>query len=144
MADDGVALARRLFMHVKDGGTATAMDLSRLVSEMEKIQHERDMWRDENVKKQTACEQMGIRITGLQSDLNVACSERDRLAADLSEAHKAILPWIDDVGWLNAEYARHTDALRRIAMPGKDIGYCRDGHEIAVLIARDALKDGET
>lgn len=115
MSEEGVALARRLFMHVKDGGTVTAMDLSRLVSEMEKIQHERGM----------------------------AWAERDRLAADLSEAHKAILPWIDDVGWLNAEYDRHTDALRRIGMPGKDIGYCRDGHEIAVLIARDALKDGE-
>ena len=140
MSDDGVALARRLFMHVKDGGTVTAMDLSRLVSEMEKIQHERDMWRDENVKKQTACEQMGIRITGLQSDLNVACSERDRLAADLSEAHKAILPWIDDVGWLNAEYARHTDALRRISLGSQNSGTTKEslGKE-----ARDALKESE-
>ena len=140
MSDDGVALARRLFMHVKDGGTVTAMDLSRLVSEMEKIQHECDAWRDENVKKQTACEQMGIRITGLQSDLNVACSERDRLAADLSEAHKAILPWIDDVGWLNAEYARHTDALRRISLGSQNSGTTKEslGKE-----ARDALKESE-
>lgn len=65
--------------------------------------------------------------------------ERNRLAADLSNAHMAILPWIDQVGWLNAQYAKHVEALRRIGMPGKDIGYCRDGHEIAVLIARDAL-----
>jgi hypothetical protein len=28
-------------------------------------------------------------------------------------------------------------------MPGKDIGYCRDGHEMAVLIARDALKESK-
>ena len=98
MADDGVALARRLFMHVKDGGTVTAMDLSRLVSEMEKIQAECDMWRAENVKKQTACEQMGIRISGLQSDLGVACSERDRLAADYAKAQRDIVSWIEKAG----------------------------------------------
>lgn len=70
--------------------------------------------------------------------------ERLRLAADLAEAHKAILPWIDDVGWLNAEYARHTDALRRIAMPGKDVDCTKEGHMVAVLIARDALKEDAT
>ena len=70
--------------------------------------------------------------------------ERLRLAADLAEAHKAILPWIDDVGWLNAEYARHTDALRRIAMPGKDADCTKEGHMVAVLIARDALKEDAT
>ena len=115
MADNDIALARRLFLHVKDGGSVTAMDLSRLVAALEKLQRELDMWREENLKKQTACEQMGARITGLQSDLAVACSERDRLAADLAEAHKAILPWIDDVGWLNAQYAIHTAALREAA-----------------------------
>lgn len=67
--------------------------------------------------------------------------ERDRLAADLATAQKAILPWIEQVGWLNARYDIHTDALRRIGMPGVEIGYCRDGHEIAVLIARDALRE---
>jgi len=115
MSDDGVALARRLFMHVKDGGTVTAMDLSRLVSEMEKIQHERGM----------------------------AWAERDRLAADLSEANNAILTWIEKSLHLTAMNMEQSLALRRIGMPGKDIGYCRDGHEIAALIARDALKDGE-
>ena len=116
MPDEGIALARRLFLHVKDGGSITAMDLSRLVMEMESLQTQRD----------------------------VAQAERLRLADELARTEKAILPWIDDVGWLNAEYARHTDALRRIAMPGKEIGYCRDGHEIAVLIARDALKEDKT
>lgn len=109
----GTALARRLYLHVKEGGSVTEMDMSRLVMEMERIQHERDL----------------------------AQSERDRLAADLATAQKAILPWIEQVGWLNARYDIHTDALRRIGMPGKEIGYCRDGHEIAVLIARDALKE---
>ena len=67
MADDGVALARRLFMHVKDGGTVTAMDLSRLVSEMEKIQHERGM----------------------------AWAERDRLAGEYAKAQQDIVAWIE-------------------------------------------------
>lgn len=98
MADGGVALARRLFIHVKEGGSVTAMDLSRLVSEMEKIQHECDMWRAENAKKQAACEQMGIRILGLESDLSVACSERDRLAADYAKAQRDIVVWIEKAG----------------------------------------------
>lgn len=116
MSDEGIALARRLFLHVKDGGSITAMDLSRLVQGMESLQTQRD----------------------------VAQAERLRLADELARTEKAILPWIEQVGWLNAKYDIHTDALRRIGMPGKDIGYCRDGHEIAVLIARDALKGGET
>lgn len=111
----GTALARRLYLHVKSGGVVTEMDMSRLVMEMERIQHECDL----------------------------AQSERDRIAAEHSKAQLAILPWIEQVGHLNAAYDIHTDALRRIGMPGKDIGYCRDGHEIAVLIARDALTESK-
>lgn len=68
-------------------------------------------------------------------------AERDRLAADLAKAHKDILPWIDQVGWLNGEYDRLCATLRRIGLPGKEIVYCRDGHEEAVLHARAALGD---
>ena len=113
MSDEGIAFARRLFLHVKDGGSITAMDLSRLVQEMEALQTQRD----------------------------VAQAERLRLADELARTEKAILPWFVQVGHLIAAWDRHTQALRRIAMPGKEIGYCRDGHEIAVLIARDALKE---
>lgn len=109
MPDEGIALARRLFLHVKDGGSITAMDLSRLVMEMESLQTQRD----------------------------VAQAERLRLADELARTEKAILPWIDDVGWLNAEYARHTDALRRI------VDMTADGGEIN-QIARDALKEDKT
>lgn len=115
MRDSGVALARRLYLHAKDGGSVTAMDLSWLVAEMEKVQR----------------------------DLDLARSERDRLATEHSKAQLAILPWIEQVGHLNAAHDIHTAALRRIGMPGKEIGYCRDGHEMAVLIAREALKGGE-
>ena len=41
---------------------------------------------------------------------------------------------------LAAENERLREALRRIGMPDKNISYCWDGHEIAVLIARKALE----
>lgn len=61
--------------------------------------------------------------------------ERSRLSLDLAKAHYDALDWMKKSQVFEA-------ALYRIAMPGRDIGYCRDGHEIAVLIARDALKEG--
>ena len=47
--------------------------------QVQKIRAERDMWRAENAKKVTACEQMGARITALED-------ERDRLRNLLSLA----------------------------------------------------------
>lgn len=70
MTEGGVALARRLYLHAKDGGAVTAMDLSRIVIEMEKLLHERD----------------------------VALAQCDRLAADLSKAQLDIVPWIKKAG----------------------------------------------
>jgi alkylhydroperoxidase family enzyme len=112
MSDEGVALARRLFLHVKDGGSVSAMEMSRLVMAMESLQTQRD----------------------------TAHGERMRLADELAEAEKAILPWIDDVGWLNAEYARHTDALRRISLGSQNSGTTKEslGKE-----ARDALRESD-
>lgn len=72
-SDTGVALARRLFLHVKDGGTVTTMDMSRLVVEMERVQSERDL----------------------------AQSERDRLAAEYAKAQRDILVWMERAGQLN-------------------------------------------
>jgi hypothetical protein len=66
-----------------------------------------------------------------------------RLSRDLSTAQTDILPWIEKAQHLIATNMEQAAALRRIGMPGKDIGYCRDGHEIAVLIARDALKESK-
>ncbi len=68
--------------------------------------------------------------------------ERDRLAADLVNAHKDILPWIDQVGWLNGEYDRLRKALRQVAHSAYyDSIYSPDGerHETAIQIAIDAL-----
>jgi hypothetical protein len=42
MSDEVLAQARRLHMHVMNGGGVTAMDMSRLVQGMERMQAERD------------------------------------------------------------------------------------------------------
>jgi hypothetical protein len=42
--------------------------------EIERLSMDRDVWRNESIKKQAACEQMGARITALEA-------ERDRLAS---------------------------------------------------------------
>jgi len=39
-----------------------------------------------------------------------------------------------------ARIAELTAALMRIGQPGKQIVYCRDGHEEAVLLARAAYR----
>jgi hypothetical protein len=72
-----------------------------------------------------------------------AAVEIERLRREVVSLEKAMLPWIADVGWLNAEYDRLTSALRGIGLPGSQIVYCRDGHEMAVLHARYALKGSE-
>ncbi len=70
-------------------------------------------------------------------------AERNRLASDLSKAHGDVVQWIENSNRLAAVRIVSMAALRMIGMPGKDIGYCRDGHEMAVLIARDALRESE-
>lgn len=114
MADEEIALARRLYLHVKDGGSVTAMDLSRLVAGMEALKSQRD----------------------------VAQAERLRLAGELAKTEKAILPWIDDVGWLNAEYARHTAALKEIAgVSMSQFARVNDLAEYQRAVAAEALKE---
>jgi hypothetical protein len=66
-----------------------------------------------------------------------------RLSRDLSKAQLDIVDWIEKAMHLTGANMEQSYALRRIGMPGKDIGYCRDGHEMAVLIARDALKESK-
>lgn len=42
MSDEAIAQARRLYMHVKNSGRITAMDMARLVAAMEQMLAERD------------------------------------------------------------------------------------------------------
>lgn len=55
------------------------------------------------------------------------------------EAAAEIERWREAMDVAEDEILRLRGTLRRIAMPGVRMAYCRDGHEIAVLIARDAL-----
>jgi hypothetical protein len=49
--------------------------------QVQKIRAERDMWRAENAKKVTACEQMGARITALEAERNVERENAETLDA---------------------------------------------------------------
>ncbi len=76
------------------------------------------------------------------TEIEMLRAERMRLAKELAEAHKAILPWIDQVGWLNAEWVRHRDALKKIS--GVSDVICNTYKEMVerqFAIADEALKD---
>lgn len=111
MTDVALAFARRLYHHVVNGGNVLPEDLNIIITGMEHTQH----------------------------DLQVAQSERDRLALEHSKAQRAILPWIEQVGWLNAAYDIHTAALHRISLGSVNSGTTKEflGEE-----ARAAIRDG--
>ena len=48
--------------------------------------------------------------------------ERMRLAVDLGKAHRAILPWIEQVGYLNGEWNLLVAALRQAADGLREVG----------------------
>ena len=115
MSDEGVALARRLFLHVKDGGSVTVMDMSRLVMAVESIQTQRDM----------------------------AQGERMRLAGELSSASSSLAAWVEKASVLEAERDTARAALRDIAS-GRYSNIMLPTHppqDPAVVRARDALRD---
>ena len=44
-------------------------DLPSIATAIRSLAAERDMWRGENIKKQTACEQMGARIAAFETEI---------------------------------------------------------------------------
>lgn len=54
--------------------------------EIERLRRERDMWRQENLKKQIACEQMGARIVVLEA--SEAAARREGIEAAAAVASK--------------------------------------------------------
>jgi hypothetical protein len=54
--------------------------LAKQAVRLTRVENERDMWRNENVKKTAACEQMGNRICTLEI-------ERDRMKGALRDLH---------------------------------------------------------
>ena len=68
-----------------------------------------------------------------------ALEAKDRRIAEL-EKMLAVHRLAVDVDALKARIAELEAAMLRIGQPGKQIVYCRDGHEETVLLARAALE----
>ena len=62
------------------------MALEDAADEIERLRRERDMWRQENLKKQIACEQMGARIVVLEA--SEAAARREGIEAAAAVASK--------------------------------------------------------
>jgi len=54
-------------------------------------------------------------IVLLRAEVEWLRDERMRLAEDLSNAHRAVLPWIEQEGFLNAEWGYFATALKKIS-----------------------------
>lgn len=63
------------------------------------------------------------------------------LECDIEELEGENTASMTEIANLRAENERMRDVLMRIGLPGKQIVYCRDGHEEVVLMARAALKE---
>jgi hypothetical protein len=61
--------------------------------EIERLSMDRDVWRNESIKKQAACEQMGARITALEA-------ERNKLRKEVREAFCEGFYEGKDGGWI--------------------------------------------
>jgi len=69
----------------------------------------------------------------------VAADEIARLRSRITHLEEMFNGWRDEAIKATARIAKTEALLRRIGHPGKQIVYCRDGHEEAVLLIRDAL-----
>lgn len=58
----------------------------------------------------------------------------------MRRAHNDRATLLAEVERQRAEIEGLREALRRIGMPLNKVAFCRDGHEIAVLLARNALE----
>jgi hypothetical protein len=77
-------------------------------------------------------------IVLLRAEVEWLRDERERLAKEMAKAQLAVLPWMDQVGFLNAEYAYLTDALKKISAASTD-----ETGVYARRIASEALEGSE-
>ncbi len=75
--------------------------------EIERLRIDRDVWRNESIKKQAACEQMGARIGALEA-------ERDRLMDALKDIESPPIEVIGHGSWEAVEWMiqRAANALK--------------------------------
>jgi hypothetical protein len=85
-------IVERLRVHARTGDGWTRPDCAEAADEIERLRMDRDVWRNESIKKQAACEQMGARITALEA-------ERDRLRKILRLAEDVLSrpPWSNNM-----------------------------------------------
>jgi len=81
MSDEAVAQARRLHHHVMNGGSVTALDMSRLVQAMEQMQAERN----DLAHEQIASTEWQTRYQRAKAQRDEARVERDRLREALEK-----------------------------------------------------------
>jgi hypothetical protein len=68
-------------------------DLPSIATAIRSLAAERDMWRGENIKKQTACEQMGARIAAFETEIEKLRAALDFYAClDHYQTHNAVAP----------------------------------------------------
>ena len=80
-------------------------------------------------------------IIECRAEITSLRAENERLSTSLSNTASARVLQGKVIAELSAENERLRDVLMRIGLPGKQIVYCRDGHEEVVLLARAALKE---
>ena len=78
MSDEAIAQARRLHHHVMNGGSVTALDMSRLVQAMEQMQAERN----DLAHEQIASTEWQTRYQRAKAQRDEARVERDTVTAD--------------------------------------------------------------
>jgi hypothetical protein len=81
--------------------------LAAQAARLARIETDRDVWRNESIKKQAACEQMGARIGALEA-------ERDRMKKALQEIENPPPEVFDDGAWEICRWmrGRAEDALK--------------------------------
>ena len=77
---------------------------------------------DNQVKAIVALIKKSPVVACLEADVEWLQKERQRLADELGKAHLDILPWIDQVGYLNGEWNLLVAALKQAADGLREVG----------------------
>jgi hypothetical protein len=87
--------------------------LAAQAARLARIETDRDVWRNESIKKQAACEQMGARIGTLEA-------ERDRLREALRDCVETWRPLLADADLTAHENPAYLTLMRADLVLGED------------------------
>lgn len=114
--------------------------------EIERLRAECVMWRDENVKKQTACEQMGARIVALEAERDNAVEQSNDWHDLTQKARKEVAGAMILVDMLRDAALGHQEraerlraALHRISLASQNSGTTKEflGREARAALAKE-------